>query len=353
MSLSTVTTTWRHAIRLLALGTLIAPMIAGCMGGGLGATVKRGAFTSKEFGVSASPRVTNNPNPPKGGGRYQVGKPYTVRGKVYTPQEDPNYRGTGTASWYGSDFHGRRTANGEIFSANAITGAHPTLPLPSYVRVTNEANGRSVIVRVNDRGPYMPGRIMDLSHRAAEMLGYVNNGSAQVDVQYVGPAPLEGDDTRMLVASYNGPAINNSSSGNTRMASAGDHTLVGMTANFFGGLFSYADTTPEAQDAAIGTAFAAVNAVAATPAPDLQAWAQSVDADSRHIKLGLGVFTSRDNAIALAEEFAVIGAVDEEAVTVNGQQATRLTLSYLKPGVGKDDAIALARKLGLRDAVFY
>ncbi len=110
-----------------------------------------------------SPRVTNNPNPPKGGGRYQVGKPYTVRGRVYTPTEDPNYHDVGEASWYGSDFHGRRTANGEIFSANAITGASPVLPLPSYVRVTNQENGRSLIVRVNDRGPYMPGRIMDLS----------------------------------------------------------------------------------------------------------------------------------------------------------------------------------------------
>ncbi|MCQ4052111.1 septal ring lytic transglycosylase RlpA family protein, partial [Klebsiella pneumoniae] len=92
-------------------------------------------------------------------------------GRTYVPQEDPSYVATGGASWYGADFHGRRTANGEIFSANAITGAHPTLPLPSYVRVTNQANGRSIIVRVNDRGPYMPGRIMDLSYRAASMLG--------------------------------------------------------------------------------------------------------------------------------------------------------------------------------------
>ena len=175
MSMRIVTTPWRHVFRLVALATLVAPMIAAC-GGDLGAVVKRSAFSSKEYGVTASPRVTSNPNPPKGGGRYQVGKPYTVRGRVYVPQEDPNYTAAGEASWYGSDFHGRRTANGEIFSANAITGAHPTLPLPSYVRVTNQENGRSVVVRVNDRGPYMPGRIMDLSHRAAEMLGYVNNG---------------------------------------------------------------------------------------------------------------------------------------------------------------------------------
>ncbi|MET3925218.1 septal ring lytic transglycosylase RlpA family protein [Devosia sp. 2618] len=349
-----MTPAWRNAIRFVALATLITPMIAACAsGGGLGATVKRGAFTSSEFGVSASPRVTNNPNPPKGGGRYQVGKPYTVRGKVYTPAEQPGYVATGDASWYGSDFHGRRTANGEIFSANALTGAHPTLPLPSYVRVTNEANGRSVVVRVNDRGPYMPGRIMDLSHRAAEMLGYVNNGHTTIKAEYVGPAPLEGDDTRMLVASYSGPANYGGSSSNTRVASAGgNRSVADIAGDFFGGFFSYADTTPEQQDAAIGTAFSAVNAMA-TRTTDLNDWVQSVDADSRSIRLGLGVFSDQNNAINIAERFAVLGAVDEEQVTVNGRPATRLTLTHLKAGASRVDVQDLGRELGLNDIVLY
>ncbi|KRA99633.1 hypothetical protein ASD83_03730 [Devosia sp. Root685] len=319
--------------------------------GGLGATVKRGAFTSKEYGVSVSPRVTNDPNPPRGGGRYQVGQPYTVRGKTYVPKDDPNYQASGTASWYGSDFHGRRTANGEIFSANAITGAHPTLPLPSYVRVTNQDNGRSLIVRINDRGPYVAGRVVDLSHQAAAMLGYVNNGSANVQVQYVGAAPLEGDDTRTLMASYSGP--NDFDTGNIRVASAeSNRSLVGMTTNFFNGLFSYADATPQSVDAGIGSAFAAVNSMAAGT-PDLQAWAKSVDADSRAVKLGLGTFANQRNAIALAERFAILGAVDEEQVLLNGHNATRLTLSHLKPGATKDDALALARELGLGDIILY
>ncbi|HEY0854788.1 MAG TPA: septal ring lytic transglycosylase RlpA family protein, partial [Devosia sp.] len=203
---STSSRTWHNAIRLVVLSALVAPLIAACSGGGTGATVKRAAFTSKEYGVAVSPRVTRNPNPPKGGGRYLVGKPYTVRGQVYTPKENPQgYADMGKASWYGSDFHGRRTANGEIFSANAITGAHPTLPLPSYVRVTNTDNGRSVVVRVNDRGPYIHGRIMDLSYKAADILGYVNKGTGNIAVSYVGPAPLNGDDTRMLMASINKP----------------------------------------------------------------------------------------------------------------------------------------------------
>lgn len=319
-------------------------MIAAC-GGGVGATVKRAAFGS-EYGA-VSPRVTNDPNPPKGGGRYQVGRPYTVNGRVYTPAEQPGYVATGDASWYGSDFHGRRTANGEIFSANAITGAHPTLPLPSYVRVTNQENGRSVIVRVNDRGPYMPGRIMDLSHRAAEMLGYVNNGHTQIKAEYVGPAPLEGDDTRMLVASYSGPAIQS----NTRYAD-GTNSLADIAGNFFGNMFSYADTTPEAQDANIGTAFAAVNAMASRT-NDLDNWVQSVDADARDIRLGLGVFADQSNAIALSEQFAMLGAVEEAQVMVNGKPATQLTLTHLKPGVGKVDVLDMARQLGLNDIILY
>jgi len=340
------TTSWRHAIRLVALAALLTPVLAACSGS-LGPTVGRAAFSSSEYGVGVSPRVTTAANPPKGGGRYQVGKPYTVRGKTYVPAEDPNYVATGEASWYGADFHGRRTANGEIFSANAITGAHPTLPLPSYVRVTNQANGRSVIVRVNDRGPYMPGRIMDLSYRAASMLGYVNNGHAQIRAEYVGPAPLEGDDTRMLMASYSGPA--DFGGGNTQFAQADNtNSLADIAGNFFGSLFSYADTTPQEQDAAIGTAHAAANAMAAR-AGALEDWAQSVDADARAISLDLGIFASRANAIALTERFALLGAVDEDAVTVNGRAATRLTLTHLKPGVSRIDVHDLARELGLND----
>ena len=344
-----MTHSWRHAVRLVALTALLAPTLAACAGG-TGATVKRAAFTSKEYGVSVSPRVTTNPNPPKGGGRYQVGKPYTVKGNTYVPQENPSgYVASGGASWYGSDFHGRRTANGEIFSANALTGAHPTLPLPSYVRVTNAENGRSVVVRVNDRGPYMPGRIMDLSHRAAEMLGYVNNGHTQITAEYVGPAPLEGDDTRMLLASYDGPPV---TQGTTRMASAGGHnSLADMAGNFLGGLFTYVETTPQEQDAAIGTAHAAVNAVAT--GQDLQSWVASVDDDQRKIRMPLGVFADKGNAIALAEQFALLGAVDEETVQVNGRVATSLTLTHLKPGVGTEDAINMARALGLNDVVLY
>jgi rare lipoprotein A len=169
----------------------------------------------------------------------------------------------------------------------------------------------------------------------------------------VGQAPLEGDDTRTLVASYSGPA--DYDNGPIRVASSGgqsDRSLVGMTTNFFNGLFSYADTTPAEADAAIGSAHAAVNAMARGNS-DLVAWAASVDADSRVINLGLGIYADPANAAALAQQFALLGAVTEESVTANGRPATRLTLTWLKPGATADDALSLARELGLSDATLY
>ncbi len=154
-----------------------------------------------KYGVSSSPRVVDFDQPvPRGGGTYRVGKPYVVAGRTYVPEENVNYRAEGLASWYGDDFHGRLTANGEVFDMTSLTAAHPTLPLPCYVRVTNTGNGKSLIVRVNDRGPYHGNRVLDVSHRAATLLDFTNSGVARVRVEYVGRAPLEGSDDNQLVA---------------------------------------------------------------------------------------------------------------------------------------------------------
>ncbi|MGA7432924.1 MAG: septal ring lytic transglycosylase RlpA family protein [Xanthobacteraceae bacterium] len=162
------------------------------------------ADTSKidpRYGVAASARLVDPGDPvPKGGGVYRVGSPYMVAGRLYVPELDPHYRAEGLASWYGDDFHGRATANGEIFDLNAISAAHPTMPLPSYARVTNLRNGRSLIVRVNDRGPYAANRIIDVSKHAAELLGFIDRGTTTVRVEYVGPAQLDGSDDRLLEA---------------------------------------------------------------------------------------------------------------------------------------------------------
>lgn len=179
-----------------------AALLAGCAGDPDG--VK---FSEAALGVAASPRVltASSSDIPRGGGRYSLGKPYKIAGKWYHPKLEKNYDRTGMASWYGPAFHGRMTANGEIFDQFALSAAHPTMPLPSYARVTNLKNGRSVIVRVNDRGPFAHNRIIDLSRAAAEALDFISDGTAKVRVQYMGEARIDGQDEAYLLASLNVP----------------------------------------------------------------------------------------------------------------------------------------------------
>ena len=150
---------------------------------------------SKSNRLNLSKKVVNyGQSVPKGGGHYKVGRPYQIANKWYRPRVDTRYDRVGMASWYGDLFHGRKTANGEVFDMDALTAAHPTLPLPTLVEVTNLTNKRSVIVRVNDRGPYRHNRLIDLSRKAALVLGFKKKGMARVRVKYIGRAPMDGDD---------------------------------------------------------------------------------------------------------------------------------------------------------------
>ena len=160
----------------------------------LGACSQGGSAPDAQLGVTASPRVVSGRAVPKGGGIYKVGKPYQVAGGWYVPREVKHYARSGIASWYGAAFHGRRTANGEIYDMNALTAGHPTLPMPSYAYVTNLDNGRTLLVRINDRGPYVNDRLIDLSRHSAAELGYSRHGLARVRVRYAGRAPLDGND---------------------------------------------------------------------------------------------------------------------------------------------------------------
>src|ERR1700761_7203462 len=191
----------RTADRLVRAARCIAA-VAGCLlVANCASSNKFASRIDPRYGVSSSPRVVAFGEPvPKGGGVYRVGKPYVVAGRLYVPEADTHYREDGLASWYGDDFHGRQTANGEVFDMDGLSAAHPTLPMPSYARVTNLSNGKSLIVRVNDRGPYHGNRLIDVSHKAAELLDFKGNGTARVRVEYVGRAPLEGSDDRQLMA---------------------------------------------------------------------------------------------------------------------------------------------------------
>lgn len=182
----------------LAAVSLIAICLAGCSQSH-GSRSESGLFPAtrgfapSSTGTSASPRVwQGSGTTPTRRGVYKLGNPYQVSGRTYVPKHEPGYDRTGIASWYGDDFHGRLTANGEIYDMNRMTAAHPTLPLPSLVRVTNLDSGHSIVVRVNDRGPFVKGRIIDLSKASAAKLGMLRSGTGRVRVTYVGAADLDG-----------------------------------------------------------------------------------------------------------------------------------------------------------------
>ena len=345
-------------------------------------------FSETEYGVKASPRVSNKTTRlARGGGRDQIGKPYKVRGKVYYPKEEKNYAKTGLASWYGDAFHGRLTANGEIYDMTHLTAAHPTMPLPSYARVTNTENGSSVVVRVNDRGPYAHGRLIDLSKRAAEMLDYTHSGVATVKVEYMGRAPLDGQDDEYLMASYrpgnaapdpsdglptgvmiamNGPtptaSVGSSVAFPGALADAGSLALPAFgpiaperpapglgNAPFAVASLSYAESIPSRA----ASAFAALESQGLTPDAVVQSWKRMNAATSStptEPYIAAGSFTRQAQAEQLAGTLSAFGRTDVETSEIDG------TLWYgvnLRPdGRGSlDELLQAAWQSGASDAI--
>ena len=167
-----------HPYSRFMLVLITAGAVAACSN-----SLSQKGFSPSFTGTSASPRVWDGVGtPPKRSGRHKLGSPYVVAGRTYVPRHEPDYDKVGIASWYGDDFHGRLTANGEIYDMRRFTAAHPTLPLPSLVRVTNLENGQSLVVRVNDRGPFVKDRIIDLSKAAAHKIGMQKAGVVPVTV---------------------------------------------------------------------------------------------------------------------------------------------------------------------------
>ncbi|MCP5076170.1 MAG: septal ring lytic transglycosylase RlpA family protein [Rhodobacteraceae bacterium] len=191
------------------IGLSIALALPGCSG-------KIGKKNADLFAGQGSPRYKGSGPVPKGGGRNHVGKPYTINGKRFYPKDVASYERTGVASWYGPKFHRRMTSNGEWFDMHDLTAAHTTLPLPSYVKVTNLSNGKQAVLRVNDRGPFAHDRIIDLSKRSSEILGFKGKGTQKVKVVYLGKAPIAHDGTHL--AAMNRKHLR--SSDYTRVASA-------------------------------------------------------------------------------------------------------------------------------------
>jgi len=269
---------------------------------------------------------------PPNAGVYKIGKPYQIGDTWYYPHEQPDYDETGIASWYGPS--GNRTANGEIYTAADLTAAHRTLPLPVNVRVTDLDNGRSIIVRVNDRGPFAKGRIIDLSARAAELLGYKEKGTARVRVTYIGRADLKGgappqDETPPEIAS----AV--SAAPTSEIASSDLPPLAGAPVAAPARVASLPQPVVPSADAAVTTQPTGV--VTEVPVPAVT-----------RLYVQVGAFSSRDNAERLRTRLG--GDLKISAVTQGGRTIYRVRLGPFDELGDADQALARLTGAGSNDA---
>ena len=251
---------------------------------------------SDPFAGKGSPYYRGN-KIPFGGGGYHVGSPYQVAGRWFTPREQPGYDKTGIASWYGEAFHRRRTANGEWFDMNTLTAASATLPLPSYALVTNLENNRQVVVRINDRGPFVGTRLIDLSKRAADVLGYRQNGKTHVRVKLIGPAPTEDSQQHMLAMNQ---AVKNG---------AGMRQLVAMSQ----------DTSAKAPQTQMAQAEAPTPSVQQATFVQRQNIAEQSPQSDQAYMVRVAIFHSLDNASVAYSQVASAGPTQIiRAVGANG-----------------------------------
>jgi len=257
---------------------------------------------------------------------YKVGKPYQIDGAWYYPAVDYNYTETGIASWYGPDFHGLATANGETYDMNALTAAHRTLPMPSMVRVTNLDNGRQIALRVNDRGPFVNNRIIDVSRRAAQLLGFEQQGTARVRVEIMDPESRQ----LAMLAGATMPAVQQTAAaGEADVPSSPKVTAVpaGTVTEETLAPPSGATAAPAAQPAAAKPApqpIIVTVAGAAGPQPDGQVTVVPVHRTAMFIQAG--AFTNLANATRLRTMLTSFGPAHVVPAYVGTQKYFRVRL---------------------------
>jgi peptidoglycan lytic transglycosylase len=285
--------------------------------------------------VSTPPPETTVSVPPNAG-IYKIGNPYEIDGTWYYPHEQPTYDETGIASWYGPNFNGERTANGERFDENALTAAHRTLPMPVNVRVTDLENGKSIVVRVNDRGPYAKGRIIDVSKRAAELLGFYKKGTAKVRVTYVSRADLANGEPP---PSETPPAIANA----VPAAPTGEVDTAALN------IVPGATVAPPVATAAPSVSAPSAPVTVADVEPTGQVTEVPVPATT-HMYVQAGAFSSYDNANRLKARFAAAGGVFISPIDRNGQRLYRVRIGPFDDVNRADAALARLTQLGSSDA---
>jgi rare lipoprotein A len=296
------------------------------------------AFATFAAACTTTPEIGNNTvSVPPSAGVYKVGNPYETDGIWYYPREQPDYDETGIASWYGAQFHGKRTSNGEIFDSNALSAAHRTLPMPVNVRVTNLENGRSLIVRVNDRGPFARGRIIDVSKHAAELLGFYGAGTAKVRVTYLGRADMPNgapppDNTPVVIA--------------TAVPAAPTEKVDTDALNIVPG----AAVAPPVQVAALAPTTVPS---APAPSPDIEPTGQVVHVAVpavTHLYVQAGAFGSLANANRLKTRLASAGGLFISPIDRNGQRLYRVRIGPFDDVSAADAALAKLVGLGSNDA---
>lgn len=250
---------------------------------------------------------------PKSQGEYKIGNPYQINGVWYYPAEDFSYDETGIASWYGPGFHGKTTANGEIYDMNEMTAAHKTLQLPALVRVTNLENGRSIVLRINDRGPYVHGRIIDVSRRGAQLLGFEGKGTAPVRVTVLS------DESRALAARLR--------SGRALARGESPITVTDLPKQVVS--TSSLPPPPGAQAAAPSPTAAlprpAPAAAASAPLPETPVGTMTYSAPQKtDIFIQAGAFSQFDNANRVKARLNSVGKVQVSSVLVNGRDLFRV-----------------------------
>lgn len=278
------------------------------------------ACAETEFVVDSSKAVTRSS--PQGG--YKVGEPYQIEGVWYYPAVNYGYNETGIASWYGDAFHGKSTANGELYDMNGLTAAHRTLPLPSVVRVTNLENGRAMNLRVNDRGPFAHGRIIDVSRRAAQLLGFEQQGTARVRVEVLA------DQSRVLAGQV--PAGAGQMAAGEPVPEAAPRVPV-TTQDLASGATSTTGTSTTPQPSAVQQLAAPAPIV-----PDGRVIQLPVSPTSIYVQAG--AFTDIYNATRLQAQLRQFGQVLVVPVYVDGQQFYRVRVGPLGTVADADQMLA-------------
>ncbi len=328
-------------LRIIGAMSAVLLLLAGC--------------AETQFLIHTAKRVSRSDEAPADG-YYKVGKPYQIDGIWYHPEEDYEYDETGIASWYGAAFHGKLTANGEEYDMNALTAAHRTLPMPSFVRVTNLENGRSLVLKVNDRGPFAKGRIIDISRRGSQLLGFQQQGTARVRVQILADqsrAVAARLQNREDLARVGSPITVDklpkaSVSAESLPAPGGAEASPSVSGTPPSQTIETASADPLSPTGTIPNTTAPSETVALNSNPEAAVRQEPVKPTSIYVQAG--AFGIYENANKVRARLSPLGSVFLDQVLINGKDLYRVRVGPIADVQNADDVLAQVIGTGFPDA---